>query len=294
MLKINNLKKIFNKKSILDNIDITFDKGSIYTILGGNGAGKTTLFECIFGDLSYSDGNITIENGEGTMLALKHGMLPSYLTGHQFIKFLDEENQLLENEKTESEKSKQESSGYEAIEPDNSEYDNTEQHTAERDNAEQDNAEQHPAEQDNTEQHTAEHDNAEQDKTEQDTTDAILDLVNISQEQRHLLIKDYDSETRKRIQLAAFLVKKPYVMMFDELLDYSEDKFFDDFIEVLEKIKKEHIILVSTGILDTATKIPGQIFLLNEGKLAVVDSNELENEAFKRSILELTGEDENE
>ena len=42
MLEIKNLSKKFGKKTVLDNVSITFENG-IYGLLGPNGSGKTTL-----------------------------------------------------------------------------------------------------------------------------------------------------------------------------------------------------------------------------------------------------------
>ena len=43
-LIVKNLKKSFGDKEVLKDIDYTFDKGFIYSVIGRNGTGKTTLF----------------------------------------------------------------------------------------------------------------------------------------------------------------------------------------------------------------------------------------------------------
>lgn len=47
---IEHLKKRYEKKEVLQDIDFTFETGKIYGLLGRNGAGKTTLFNCLNGD----------------------------------------------------------------------------------------------------------------------------------------------------------------------------------------------------------------------------------------------------
>ncbi|MCG4734850.1 ATP-binding cassette domain-containing protein, partial [Casaltella massiliensis] len=42
VLRIINLSKIYGNQKILDNINITIEKGDIYGLIGKNGAGKTT------------------------------------------------------------------------------------------------------------------------------------------------------------------------------------------------------------------------------------------------------------
>lgn len=52
MLRLNHIKKIYNKTEVLKDINYSFRKGRIYAILGRNGSGRSTLFECISGDVS--------------------------------------------------------------------------------------------------------------------------------------------------------------------------------------------------------------------------------------------------
>ena len=49
MIHIENLSKSFGVKKVLKNINIEFEKGKVYGIVGENGAGKSTLFNCIAG-----------------------------------------------------------------------------------------------------------------------------------------------------------------------------------------------------------------------------------------------------
>ena len=58
MLKLNHIKKIYDKQEILIDVNYEFQEGKIYPILGGAGAGRTTLFECICGDVPIDGGSI--------------------------------------------------------------------------------------------------------------------------------------------------------------------------------------------------------------------------------------------
>jgi len=57
MIAIRNLSKKYGTNEVLKNINIKFDKGKVYGIVGKNGAGKTTLFRCI-ADLENYEGEI--------------------------------------------------------------------------------------------------------------------------------------------------------------------------------------------------------------------------------------------
>jgi len=54
MIKIESLSKSFGKKTVLKQINVTFEKGKVYGVIGENGAGKTTLFRCISGLETFS------------------------------------------------------------------------------------------------------------------------------------------------------------------------------------------------------------------------------------------------
>lgn len=49
MITIENLSKSYGDKTILHDINLHFEKGKVYGIVGKNGAGKTTLFRCLAG-----------------------------------------------------------------------------------------------------------------------------------------------------------------------------------------------------------------------------------------------------
>jgi ABC-2 type transport system ATP-binding protein len=58
MISIKNLSKSFGSKKILKDIQVEFQTGQVYGIVGENGAGKTTLFRCIAG-LEKHEGEIS-------------------------------------------------------------------------------------------------------------------------------------------------------------------------------------------------------------------------------------------
>jgi ABC-2 type transport system ATP-binding protein len=90
MIAIRNLSKKFGTNEVLKNINIEFDKGKVYGIVGENGAGKTTFFRCI-ADLENYDGEINsnrspIKNHLG--LLLTDPFFFSKITGKEYIQLL--------------------------------------------------------------------------------------------------------------------------------------------------------------------------------------------------------------
>ncbi|HGD9418443.1 TPA: ATP-binding cassette domain-containing protein, partial [Streptococcus agalactiae] len=60
-LEISDLTKSYDKKTILNNINLTIDSGKIVGLLGENGAGKSTLMKCIVGLVKIDSGEINFK-----------------------------------------------------------------------------------------------------------------------------------------------------------------------------------------------------------------------------------------
>ena len=67
MLRINNVSKGFTDKSVLNNLSLNINEGSIFGLVGVNGAGKSTLLRCIAGIYKCDEGNVEF-NKEDTNL----------------------------------------------------------------------------------------------------------------------------------------------------------------------------------------------------------------------------------
>ncbi len=75
-LEIKNIKKIYNKKCVLDDISISIENNTTTVILGPSGCGKTTLFNIVAGFESPSAGRIFLNGKEITNMTGK----VSYMT----------------------------------------------------------------------------------------------------------------------------------------------------------------------------------------------------------------------
>jgi ATPase subunit of ABC transporter with duplicated ATPase domains len=64
MITISNLSLQFGKRILFNNVNIIFNKGNCYGIIGANGSGKSTLLKLISGDIDYTSGRIVIEKGK--------------------------------------------------------------------------------------------------------------------------------------------------------------------------------------------------------------------------------------
>lgn len=88
MITLKNISKSYGSNKVLKNINLSFEKGKVYGVVGKNGAGKTTLFSCIAG-LEQHKGTIIYKNG---ILKNVTGFLPtspffmSKITGYEYLR----------------------------------------------------------------------------------------------------------------------------------------------------------------------------------------------------------------
>lgn len=87
MIKVANLNKVFNKNTVLENINFTINDGQIAVIYGLNGSGKTTLIKCLVGLLKSENNGIEFDgiNKSQISLYLGHEMLINSLTAYEYL-----------------------------------------------------------------------------------------------------------------------------------------------------------------------------------------------------------------
>lgn len=61
VIEVNGAKKIINKNTVLDNINLSFESGRIYGIDGINGSGKTMLMRAVCGLVRLTQGAVFID-----------------------------------------------------------------------------------------------------------------------------------------------------------------------------------------------------------------------------------------
>ena len=63
MIRLEGLVKSFGSTRALDGVDVEFDAGRAYGVVGPNGCGKTTLFRILTGLLTHDAGSVTVMGG---------------------------------------------------------------------------------------------------------------------------------------------------------------------------------------------------------------------------------------
>ena len=229
-LIIKDLKKNFEKKEVLKNINFTFESGKIYGLLGRNGAGKTTLFNCLNEDLDIDSGEFYLETDKKIKIeaqdigyVLSTPNVPEFLTGREFLKFFIEINQeRIENQKT---------------------------------------------------------------------IDEYFDLIKIEVEDRDKLLKDYSHGMKNKMQMLVNIIMNPKVLLLDEPLTSFDVVVAEEMKNLLKSIKKDHIIIFSTHIMELALDLRDEIVLLNKGVSEHVDKKRNKDESLKEKIIDALKEE---
>lgn len=124
------------------------------------------------------------------------------------------------------------------------------------------------------------------------TIDEYFDLVRIEEADRYRLIKEYSFGMKNKLQLLCSLIKNPKIILLDEPLSSFDIIVSHDIKELLLSMKEDHIILMSTHIMQLAKDISDEIVILKNGVLTKAEMQN-ENEAeFEQRILELLEEEE--
>lgn len=64
MISANNVSLSFGKRVLFDEVNISFNKGNCYGVIGANGAGKSTFLKILSGEIEPNKGKVDITPGE--------------------------------------------------------------------------------------------------------------------------------------------------------------------------------------------------------------------------------------
>jgi ATPase subunit of ABC transporter with duplicated ATPase domains len=64
MLSVSNLSVQFGKRVLFDEVNVSFNHGNCYGIIGANGAGKSTFLKVLTGKMEPNSGNVHLESGK--------------------------------------------------------------------------------------------------------------------------------------------------------------------------------------------------------------------------------------
>lgn len=125
------------------------------------------------------------------------------------------------------------------------------------------------------------------DKQPNANIDDYFDKMSMSQEDRHRLIKNYSHGMKNKIQMLLFLISKPPVILLDEPLTSFDVIVAHEMKNMLREMKRDHILIFSTHILQLATDLCDELVVLNNGQLSAIPSDLLHSPEFEQNIISL-------
>ena len=126
---------------------------------------------------------------------------------------------------------------------------------------------------------------------EEKTIDEYFDFMKIEKEDRDRLLKDYSHGMKNKMQMLVNIIANPNVLLLDEPLTSFDVVVAEEMKQMLRGIKKNHIIIFSTHIMELALDLCDEIVILNKGVLEEIDKNNLNNEQFKNKIIDALKEE---
>ncbi|HCO62897.1 MAG TPA: ABC transporter ATP-binding protein [Clostridiales bacterium] len=119
------------------------------------------------------------------------------------------------------------------------------------------------------------------------TPDQWLELVGIPEEDRHRLLGDYSHGMKNKIQMLCLLIQRPPVILLDEPLTSLDVVASLEMKRLLWEMRHEHILILSTHILQLATDLCDHIVVLNHGLLEEVSPSLIHDPEFESKIVEI-------
>ncbi|OME81360.1 ABC transporter ATP-binding protein [Paenibacillus sp. FSL A5-0031] len=117
--------------------------------------------------------------------------------------------------------------------------------------------------------------------------DYYFDMMSMTMEDRHLLIKGYSHGMKNKLQMLLFLITKPPIILLDEPLTSFDVIVALEMKNMLREMKSDHILIFSTHILQLASDLCDELVVLNKGKLSAVPSELLHSAEFEQSVINL-------
>ena len=114
-----------------------------------------------------------------------------------------------------------------------------------------------------------------------------LDLVKLTPEDADKLMKDFSHGMKNKMQILINIISNPKVILLDEPLTNLDVVVQDDLKKLFKTLKKDHIIIFSTHILELALDLCDEIVIVNKKILETVEKKRLNTKKYKDKIIKL-------
>ena len=129
--------------------------------------------------------------------------------------------------------------------------------------------------------------------TEEKTLNEYFEIVKISEEDQNKLLRDYSHGMKNKMQILINIIAKPKVILLDEPLTSLDIVVQDEMKKLFKSLKKDHIIIFSTHILELAMDLCDEIVILNNKELELIEKNNLNTKKYKDKIINSLKEQNN-
>ena len=120
---------------------------------------------------------------------------------------------------------------------------------------------------------------------ERKTMDEYFDIVKLSKEDQNKLLKEYSHGMKNKMQILVNIIINPKVILLDEPLTALDIVVQEDMKKLLRELRKNHIIIFSTHILELAMDLCDEMVVLSNKKLEIVEKNNLNTKNYKEKIM---------
>jgi ABC-2 type transport system ATP-binding protein len=124
------------------------------------------------------------------------------------------------------------------------------------------------------------------------TPDEYFDFMKMTPEDRDRLMKDYSHGMKNKMQMLVQFIANPAILLLDEPLTSFDVVVAEEMKQMFRSIKKDHILIFSTHIMELALDLCDEIVILNGGVLEEIGRESLTNEEMKARIIQALTEEE--
>ncbi|MBR4618487.1 MAG: ABC transporter ATP-binding protein [Bacilli bacterium] len=117
------------------------------------------------------------------------------------------------------------------------------------------------------------------------TIDEYFDMVDIKKEDQYKIMKEYSTGMKNKIQTLLGIISEKEVLLLDEPLTSLDIVVQEEMKNLLKKVKKDRITIVTTHILDIAIDLCDEILILKDEKFELIEKKDLNNKKYKTNII---------
>lgn len=123
--------------------------------------------------------------------------------------------------------------------------------------------------------------------------DYYFDLVHLDKKDQNVLLKEYSHGMKNKMQILINVITNPKVILLDEPLTALDIVVQEEMKELFKTLKKDHIIILSTHILELATDLCDEIVILHNKKLELIEKKNINTKKYKDKIINLLKDEKN-